>query len=237
MKRSIILGITISLFTLLVGCRIEQETRVKSSQLYKAPTEIDSTVKIEVSSCTHYEDKTKPSNDLVKIQDVVAKLFPDSMYEGCNMENFNSMATFTIPISVGEMPPDGKEPVIEGLALLKNKAGETFFFVSKAAKMQIEEAKKNAMSGKFEPQVNIRLANNGKENLYVFPYAVYFNDEPCSFLERWKNHYVVEPTKTAKIKLSDVSADFAITKGAVPVFSLFMETQINKANNKEQDSK
>lgn len=207
----------------MVGCKLEHNSKVKYGQLTADVTTIDAQAKIEVPACAKYDDKSKPTDELVKANDIMAKLFPGSEFEGCKHENINSMATYSIPMEVGTIPPSKNDPEVKGLAVIRNANGETFFMISKTIRDQIVEARKNPLAKNMTLSITIRLSNNTDKPLVFQPNALFANGIACAGLPRWNQNVSVPPSQSVNLKLSDVASEYAIVNGAVPVFTEIKE--------------
>ena len=213
------LGITLS----LAGCKLEHNSKVKYAQLTAEVTTIETQAKVEVPACAKYDDKSKPTDELVKANDIMAKLFPGSEFEGCKHENINSMATYSIPMEVGTIPPSKNDPEVKGLAVIRNANGETFFMISKTIRNQIVEARKNPLAKNMALSITIRLSNNTDKPLVFQPNAFFANGIACAGLPRWNQNVSVPPSQSVNLKLSDVASEYAIANGAVPIFTEIKE--------------
>lgn len=200
------------------GCNLEHNSRVKQSQLMGEIKTIETTLRVEVPSCTNYQDKTKPSNELLKTNDLIKKLFAESEYEGCKNENMKSMATYIAPMEVGTLPPDSKEFETKGVSLLRNQSGVVFFCLSKKIRAQIAEGRKNSMANNLTLNVNIRLSNDTEKDSKVYPYAVFAGGHAFAGLPEWGNNITVKAKESIVFRLSDVASEFAIAQGIAPVY-------------------
>ena len=208
-----------SLLFVMSGCKLEHNSRIKRSQLMSEIKTIETTVRVEVSACTDFSDKTRQSDSLMKTNNLMKQLFPDSEFEGCKMENMNSIATYTTPMDVGAFPPDTKEYEPKGVSIIRNKRGNTFFFLSKEIRKSIADSKNDVMVNDIVLYVTIRFINDADTDFTFFPHAIFVDGTPFAGLPRWEDKVVLQPKKTAAIVLSDVASEFAILNGVVPVFS------------------
>lgn len=172
MKKSFVFPL-IAFIVILSGCNLEHSSRVKQSQLLGDIKTVEATIRVEVPSCTNYQDKTKPSNELTKTSDLMKKLFAESEYEGCKNENMASMATYITPMEVGTLPSDNKTFDTKGVSLIRNSSGVVFFCLSNKIRAQIAEGRKNPMTNKLALNVNIRLNNDTEKDSKIYPYAVF----------------------------------------------------------------
>lgn len=209
----------ILLIPALGACKLEHSSRIKQSQLAGEIKTIEATVRVEVPSCTHYQDKTKPSEELVKTNNLMKSLFPDSEFEGCKNENMNSMASYIAPMEVGTLPPDVKDFEPKGVSIVRNQSGVVFFCLSKDIRAKIADGRKKTMSKDLTLDVNIRFTNDTDAEVKVFPYAVYVSGTPFAGVPSWGNNVVIKPKGTETFTLSNVASDFAIINGIVPVFN------------------
>ena len=212
----------------LAGCKLEHISRVKLSQMSNDIQTIQTAVRIEVPSCTHYEDKTKPSKSLLDTAQLVEQLFSDAEFDGCQNEGLESIATYLVPMQVGTVPPDAKDYTPKGISIIRNNYDVVFFALSEDIRQKISEAKKNAMTKDLKFNVIIKFINDTNEKLKIFPSAVYVDDIAFAGLPAWGNNYTILPKKTATIILSNVASDYVVSNGLVPVFS-----EAQKQNTKE----
>ncbi|MFT4300998.1 MAG: hypothetical protein QM579_04530 [Desulfovibrio sp.] len=218
MKRYFVFPLLLFVFV-LSGCKLEHNSRVKQSQLIGEVKTIEATVRVEIPSCTHYQDKTKPSDNLIKTTELIKKLFPDSEFEDCKSENMKSMATYLTQMNVGTLPPDVKDFKPKGVSVLRNQDGVVFFCLSDEIRAKIADGRKNAMSKDLALYVNIRFNNDTEKDAKIFPYAVYVSGKPFAGLPSWGNNVVVKSKGTETFTLSNVASDFAVVNGIVPVFN------------------
>lgn len=204
---------------LMTGCKIEHNSRIKQSQLQGDITTIEAITRVEVAGCNDFRDKTKPSDSLVKVNDMMKKIFPDSEFEGCKSENMKSLATYTTSMDIGSLPPGAENYEPKGISIVRNKYGVVFFFLSKEIQAKIAEGRKNAMTKDLTLEVNIRFNNDTDKEAKIFPYAVFANGVPFAGLPGWGNHIIVKPKETANFVLSNVASEFAVENGMVPVFN------------------
>lgn len=209
----------IFLMAMLGGCKMEHNSRIKQSQLLGEIKTIEAVTRVEVAACNDYQDKTKPSDSLVKTNDLMKSLFPDSEFEGCKNENMNSIATYTTSVDVGSFPPGTKEYEPKGISIIRNEHGIVFFFLSKEIRAKIADGRKNAMTQGLSLNVNIRFSNDTEKEAKIFPYAVFVNGAPYAGLPGWGGHLIVKTKETANFTLSDVASEYAIIHGIVPVFN------------------
>lgn len=207
----------------MVGCKLEHNSKVKYSQLTAEVTSIDAQAKVEVPACAKHDDKTKPTDELVKANEVMTKLFPGSEFEGCKNENLNSMATYSVPMEVGTIQPSNTDPEVKGIAVIRNVNGEAFFMISKAIREQIVESRKNPLAKNMALSINIRLSNNTDKAIVFRPNALFANGIACAGLPRWNQNVNVPPSQSVNLRLSDVASEYAIANGAVPIFTEIKE--------------
>lgn len=203
----------------LAGCKLEHTSRVKQSQLLGNTQEIQTVLRIEVPSCTEFEDKTKPSKALSNATRSVQQLFSTAEFDECKQEGMESLATFFVPMEIGTLPPDVKNYTPKGIAIVRNQKGTVFFALSAEIRQKIAEAKKNPMASKLALNVVVKLANDTDQELKIFPNAVYVEGTAFAGLPAWGNYSAIPAKRTATIVLSNVASDYVINTGLVPIFS------------------
>lgn len=223
MKKGFVTILAMGLILTVAGCKLEHNSKVKYAQLTADVTTVDAQAKVEVPACQKYDDKSKPTDELVKANDIMAKLFPGSEFEGCKHENINSMATYSVPMEVGTIPPSKNDPEVKGVAVIRNVNGEVFFMISKTIRDQIIEARKNPLAKDMMLSIAIRLSNNTDKPLVFRPNALFANGIACAGLPRWNQNVSVPPSQSVNLKLSDVASEYAIANGAVPIFTEIKE--------------
>ena len=205
---------------MLAACKVEHVSRIKHSQTVAPIAEIDSTIRVEVTSCTDHEDKTQASRDVLKARDIMSKLWSDGVFEGCRNENMESFASFTVPLEVGTISP-GEKFKPKGAAFVRNGAGETFFMLAPHVREQIKKSRES--SSTMAVSIEIHLVNNSGAPLKVKPIAAFVNGTPFAELPRWDNWSQIPPNAKGTIKLSDVSTERIIRNGVAPVYAEISE--------------
>ena len=217
MKKTI--GLLIVAALALSGCKMENTSRVKQTQLLGVITAIDATTRIEVPGCNDFQDKSKPSRGLVEATELVLGVFPGAVYDECKNENMKSVAIFTTPLEVGMMPPDGKQYEAKGVSLVRNGGGEVFFAVSKDIRGKITQTRNKAMTSDLALKVAIRFTNDTDKDITIFPHAIFVDGDPFAGLPRWGNNVVIKAGKPVTLTLSDIASEFAIQHGVAPIFT------------------
>ncbi|MBQ9537275.1 MAG: hypothetical protein IJU79_05755 [Desulfovibrionaceae bacterium] len=195
----------------LMGCKLESHSRIKLSQLSGAETKIDSIIKVEITSCHPHDDNNSPSTDLLKANDTINKLFDESEFLECKNENMDTFASYNVPMTVGTF--DGNISNTKGISVLKNK-DNVYFLVSEKIRKFIKQ------SDDFKLLAVIRVVNDLGKNVIIYPNAVYVDKVPFAGLTGWKLNKEILSGKSAELKISNVSSDFAIENGYVPIFSI-----------------
>ncbi len=226
MKKSYATIIPLAIVALLLtACKVEHISRVKHSQLFAPIAETDSTIRVEVTSCTDYDDKTQASRDVLKAKDIMSKLWSDSVFEGCKNENMDSIASFTVPFEIGTIKPN-EEFKPKGVAFVRNNTGESFFMLAPQIREQIKKSRESSSSLKVN--IEIQLINNSNAPLKIKPMAAFYDGTPFSELPRWDNWAKVMPNTKGTIKLSDVSTERLVRYGIAPVYIELSDAQAEK---------
>jgi hypothetical protein len=217
MKRMLMALVCVGM-VMTTGCKLEHNSRVKQSQLLGEIKTIESSIRVEVASCSDHQNASRPSKNLSEVSDLMKKLFPDSEFDGCKREGMNSIATYTTPIEVGTQPPAQKyEP--KGIGIIRNSQGIVLFCLSKGVRDSIVNGRKNPMTKDLALKVNIRFTNDTESELKIVPHAAFSDGDPFACLPSWQCNVVLKNTGTTTLMLSDVSSEFAIKQGVVPVFT------------------
>ena len=215
MKKVLAALLGLGLVLSLSACKLEHNSRVKYSQLTGEVTTIEAMAKVEVPNCHDIKDKTKLSEEIIKTNDLMAKLFPGSEFEGCKNEGIESLAAYTIPMEVGAIPADA-EPNPKGIAIYRHAKGTTFFFIAKEIRERITQARKNVMTSDLALKINVKLSNNTDKQLMLQPIALFVDG--VAYVGNTKNLITVSPSNSVILTLSDVSSEYAIEHGFTPIF-------------------
>lgn len=215
MKKYTIL-VPVLLLLALSGCKLEQTTRLKQSQLLGEAKSIEAIAKIEVAACVDSDDRTKPSNSLIKANNLMNDLFPDSQFDGCEREDMDSFATYTIPVEVGVLPSEGSGYKLKGVSIFRNENGIVFYALSKEVRDSITNAKKDSKN--LSLKVNIRFTNDTDKSLKIIPHSTFANGKPFAGFISMDDNILVKPREAINFTISNVSSEYAIATGWVPIF-------------------
>ncbi|MBQ4133262.1 MAG: hypothetical protein IJD04_05960 [Desulfovibrionaceae bacterium] len=179
---------------------------------------LETTIKIEVSSCTSHSDKTQPSSSLIEANNIVKELFDESEFDGCQQEGFESFATYIVPAEVGTLSGEEmREYTPGGISLIRvegaDKSAAVLFMLSGEIRERIQMQNKDAFSNDFKFHANIRLSNNTDAELIVFPNSVYIDKLPYAYPPSGDVSLAIPAKESVNIELSDVSSDFLIMHG------------------------
>ena len=194
----------------LTGCKLESESKVKYSQLMAPLSTIESILKIEVAACKDHEDASKPSNSLKETNDKIAELFPEAEFLECKNIDFDSFALYTIPMTVGVS--DSSKLSKGDIGIITDKKGGAFFALSERLSDFIKKQEDLKLSA------TVRITNDTDKTLKIYPISCYVNGFPFAGTPEWELNTDIPVKKSATIRISDVSADFAIGAGIVPLY-------------------
>jgi len=228
MKKHLGVMVLTSLVLVLAGCKLEHNSRVKYSQLKNDFVTIDTVAQVEVAACNDYKDNTKPSDSLTKVNAIMKKVFPDSEFEECKIQNMKSVASYTVPMEIGQLPPEATDYTPKGISLIRNQGGTVFFFLSQGVRDQIAAGKKDPMTKDIALNVNIRVTNDTAGELKLNPHAIFVDNSAFAGLPSWGNFAVIKTKQARNITLSDVSTEFALQTGVAPVFTEMQDSPDTK---------
>lgn len=223
-KISVILLALVLTVVGLAGCKAEHYSRIRQSQLLGAIQPVEVQMKVEVASCNDFEDQSKPNESLVKANEIMGRIFPDSIFEGCKLEGMNSMATYITTMDVGTLPPDADTYESKGVSIIRNQNGVTFFCLSQEIMNEITEARKSPLTNDISLAVSTRLTNDTDKEITLFPHAVFADGTAFAGHRDWKNSISMKPKGSTMLVLSNVSSEYAIANGIVPIFEELVET-------------
>jgi hypothetical protein len=191
---------------ILTGCKATVETEVSLQDILESKTKtISGDLYVEVAACNNYEDSRKPSDSVVKSQQIIPSIFADAKYIECFSKKFDSFAHFSIPV-VLDKDKDGKFASESHVNIISNSESLLTIGIPQSIKANMERVKNNSFGiNSFDLKVNIKINNDtGKE----FPFkvvAAYVEGQPYIFgnLTSKKNGAFV-------ITLSDVSVSSAM---------------------------
>lgn len=185
----------------LTACKTEIEKDVSLSALINEPLRTETALlNVEISSCSSHEDSRKPSDSLIKIQQKIPNVFPSAKYKECYSKNYNSFASFEIPIGIGAV--DDNTEFENDINVYSYKNRQLNVRTSEKLSKNIRNFLKSEYISNLEFNVVFSLTNDMNEDKSFNVYSAYIDDSPLSF-------YTVSLKKgqTYKVKLSNASSD------------------------------
>lgn len=210
----------------VVGCKTQVEKDVSLKSLLNDPikTEI-ALLNVEVSSCGSSEDSRKPSESLLKMQNIIPSVFPQAKYKECFSKKFDSFASFEIPIGVGVVDDNTKLENDINIYRYNNRLLNVS--TTKELTNNIKQALEKNHESKLNLEILINLKNDTGEEQKFNAYSLYWNGSPVSVA-----YPILKNNETAQIILSNSSSDslWLYQDGAR---STVLSTQFNidKVNN------
>lgn len=185
----------------LAGCKTQIATKVTFSELENPDVaEVPGSIRLEVSSCEHYEDSRQPSDSLVKAQEMMPRIFPDAEFQECYRQEFDSWAQFSLPIAI-DHSDDGQAASESTVNLLNVEGAPLSVVVPSALSQRIEEAESSAsMVGSLDLSMNIALKNDTGEPRPVQAFGVWIDGDPVVL-----DQFEFAPNTQSEFLLSDVS--------------------------------
>jgi|GEM_PF-645681 len=195
----------------LSGCDATIETQVSIKDILESKSKfIAGDLYVEVSSCHDYKDSRKPSESLLKTQNIIPTVFKDAKYIECFSKEFDSLAHFSIPIAL-DKTLDEKMVSNEHINVLSNDTTLLGIGIPQLLKSNIENAKSSG-SGKLNLKVNFEMHNDTNTKFKFGVLASYVNNKPYVH-----NFLTIDSGETFKFTLSDVSVSKALEDQAVTV--------------------
>lgn len=209
--KKIVLGVFFTVLSLvLTGCDEIVKTEVKVSDLLNSSKKfINGDLYVEVDSCNDPDDNRKLSDSVIKAKNKIPSIFTGAKYVKCFERDFTSYADFEIPILVtnkGSMISNDYIQLISSKNALLNVAIPSTI-VAKIRKFENEEMIKMRPN-----DVTITLINDTNKNLTFVALSSYVNSDPSI-----ADKYRLEASGSCKIKLSNVSIDYALDNGVAPI--------------------
>lgn len=198
MKKLFLLTCTIFVLT---ACKTEIEKNVSLNSLLNDAMKTEhATLNVQITSCHSHEDSRKPSEDLVKIQKKIPTVFTKATYKECFSKQFNTFASFEIPIDIGKLKNESEFKNDVSIYSYKNRQ----LNVRTTAKLakNIRNFVENEFINELDFNILISLKNDTKNSHTFNVYSAYIDDNPTAI-----NYLTLDAGEEMKIKLSNASAD------------------------------
>ena len=206
----------------LVGCKVEHVSRITDSQLEGPIQTVQATARIEVMACNDYQDKSKPSDALIEADNLVKKLFSTSEFQGCKNENFDSIATYLVPMDVGTWQSE-EDFVPKNITIVKNKYENVFFSIPQNIIDGVKKYEQQPMADDIDLTISIRYVNDSQNEVSLDFLAAYVDKEPFV-----SGNSKIPPNGNADFVLSNVSSDQALKSGFAFAFAKVKDTPEQK---------
>ena len=185
----------------VVGCKTQVEKDVSLKSLLNDPIKTETALlNVEVSSCGSSEDSRKPSESLLKMQNIVPSVFPQAKYKECFRKKLDSFASFEIPIGVGVV--DDNTKLENGINIYRYNNRLLNVNVTKELSKNIKQALKNNHESKLDLEILITLKNDTGEEQAFNAYSLYWNNAPISV-----GYPTLKNNENVLIRLSNASSD------------------------------
>lgn len=209
MKKSIAVLASI---VLLSGCKVDVETKINTDDLLSLQHKtVVGNINVEVPSCNDFEDSRKESKSLIQIKEKLPTVFKNVEFKECYKQKFNSYASFSVPVGVGNV--DGKFNAVDAeIYIVSNKDVYAGVLITSDTPKKLAEAKKSS-PGDLNLEMTLVL-EKGKEAIpniaLVGAYMTGIESKNSPIL---LGRVAIEG-KEIKLKLSDVSNSL-IEKGSI----------------------
>lgn len=199
---------------LLTGCKTEFNAEVPLSALQDpAVTELPAKVRLEVLTCSNYEDSRQPSDALVKAQQMMPRVFPSATFSECYDLGMDSWAEFDITLPIDR---DGDKETFaseDAFNLTHTESLPLGVAVPPAVLERLDQAQSaDMMMGELEYAITLDVMNDTSEPMPVTVLSAWVEDHPAT-LEPME----VPAGESFTLRFSDVLIDRAVTTGGASV--------------------
>lgn len=197
----------------LAGCKTEFSAKVPMSQLQDpAVTEIPATVRLEVMTCDHYEDSRKPSDSLVKAQEMMPRIFPSAEFQECYSQGMDSWAAFDLALPIDRDGDAEQFASEDAFNLTTTDSLPLGVAVPPAVLSRLDEAQSAAMMGDLEYGITLNVMNDTGTPLPVTVLSAWVEDQPVTL-----QPMEVPAGESFSLRFSDVLIDRAVETGEASV--------------------
>lgn len=224
MKRAWIAAAAASV--VLTGCKTEFAAEVPLSKLQDpAVKELPAAVRLEVLTCDNYEDSRKPSDALIKAQQMMPRVFPSAEFSECYNQGMDSWAEFDIALPIDRDNDPKAFASDDAFNLTTTKDLPLGVAVPPAVVQRLEEAKRaDMMMSDLEYAITLKVINDTGEPFPTTVMSAWVDDQPLTF-----NGMEVPAGESFSLRFSDVLIDRAIKTGEASVLIDF-ERLLDKRN-------
>lgn len=197
--------LTLSLISFsLAACKTEIEKDVSIKQLLSSPVQTETALlNIEISSCASHEDSRKESDALIQIKSKIPNVFHKAVFKECYSKNFNSFASFEIPVGIGKVD-NIKEPNFENdINIYSYENRKLNVSTSKSLSENIRNFLKSEHIPNFIFNISLNIKNDTETEQTFSILSSYVDNSPISF----HPNFTFKKGDKFNIKLSNVSAD------------------------------
>ncbi|SUC09757.1 putative lipoprotein [Pasteurella canis] len=190
-----------SLLFALTACKTEIEKDVSLKLLLNEPINTQTAIlNVQIASCHNHDDSRKPSEDLLKTQQKIPTVFTNAKYKECFSKQFDSFASFEIPIDIGRF--DSQSKFKNDVSIYSYKNRQLNVRTSPQLTKNINDFIESEFITNLDFNILITLKNDTKESHSFNVYSAYIDDEPIAI-----DYLTLEPNTEIKIRLSNASAD------------------------------
>lgn len=192
---------------LLSGCKTEFMSDVPLSALQDPEVEeLPALVRLEVTSCAHYEDSRQPSDSLVKAQEMMPRIFPSAEFSECYRQDMDSWAEFNINFAIDRDDDPEAFASEDSLNITTTPDLPLGIAVPPAVMKRIEQAQSaEMMMGKLRYAIYLNVINDSGEVFSPTVLSAWANGQPLTL-----NTVDIADGDTLTLSLSDVLIDRAI---------------------------
>ncbi|MCL7851235.1 DUF7424 family protein [Pasteurella multocida] len=196
MKKTLVLSCCI---VALCACKAEIEKDISLKALLNEPIKVESGIlNVEIATCSSHEDSRKPSDALIQIQQKIPNVFDNAVYKECYQKNFNSFASFEIPIAVGKL--DDSSEIKHNVNIYSYKNHYLNVQTSDKLAKNIRDFMDREYLSDLALSLTLKINNDTNQALDVTFISAYVNDSPVDFLP-----LTFKQGESIEVKLSNAS--------------------------------
>jgi len=198
----------------LAGCRTEFNAEVPMSALQdEAVKELPATVRLEIMTCDDYEDSRKPSDSLVKAQEMMPRVFPTAEFTECYDQGMDTWAAFDIALPIDRDGEAGEYASEDAFNLTYTPDLPLGVAVPPAVLERLEQAQSaDMMMGSLDYAITLEVVNDTGEPLPVTVLSAWVGDQPATL-----QPMEVPAGESFALRFSDVLIDRAVETGEATV--------------------
>lgn len=188
----------------LVACKTEVEKDVSLKTLLSEPVKTEiALLNIQISGCSSHEDSRKESDALIKIKSKIPTVFQKATFKECYSKNFDSFASFEIPVGVGAIQ-DNTDPNFENDINIYSYGNRKLnVSTSKSLSESIRNFLKSEYVSKFDFNISLNITNDTDTDHNFSILSSYIDNDPVPLYP----NFTFKKGQKINLRLANTSAD------------------------------